>query len=85
MKYSVHVCVLRPTPEELDMWEGNPEAGWLNIYWPEELERGKKWFGAEENCAHGYCGRIAFDNDDPEGTVEDLEAIRGILAAMLVL
>jgi hypothetical protein len=51
------------------------------MVWPEALAMGRQWCGVEEHCTHGYCGRSEFDNLEPEGTMEALEAIPGILAA----
>jgi hypothetical protein len=83
--YSVHVCVRRPTRSQLREWEGNPDAGWLEVEWPAGLEMVDSWFGFEEFCAHGYCARLDFDpaTTPADTIVARLEAIPQILRAAI--
>ena len=78
MEYSLHVCVERPEDERIE--EMGPDAGWLDVVWPEQLEFEDAWFGSEESCGHGYCARIDFDNDCPEETMRRLCQIPQIIA-----
>lgn len=76
-QYSLHVCVHDPRQDE--GFDGVDDQGWLDIEWPTDVQEAMtddSWFGFEENCQHGYCGRIDFIT--PISSDKMIKKIKGI-------